>query len=129
MRRYSKKHKRGKGKFRSKLEELVASKIPKGVAWKFESERLTYLLPKTYIPDLIIEKPDGRKLYIEVKGYLRDEDQRKMRAVKFSNPDLDIRFFFPEDKQVHRSSMLNSEWCRKYSYPYCIGKIPKGWYK
>jgi hypothetical protein len=127
--RYRKKHKRGKGKFRSKLEEIVASKIPKGVSWKFESEKLPYLLPKTYIPDIIIDKPDGRKLFIEIKGYLRDEDQRKMRAVKHTNPQLDIRFYFPNDGKVHRSQMTNSEWCRKYDFPYCIGKIPKSWYR
>jgi hypothetical protein len=58
---------------------------------------------------------------------LRIEDQKKMRAVKECNPDLDIRFYFAEDRLVHRSKMKNSEWCAKYGFPCAIGKIPKRW--
>lgn len=124
MRRYKKKHIRA-GKFRSKLEQKVGKTL--GRRAKFESERLPYLKPGYYIPDFVYTRKDGSKLYIEVKGFLRDEDQRKMKAVKASNMDLDIRFYFPDDKPVHRSKMLNSEWCTKYGFPYAIGSIPKEW--
>lgn len=122
MRRYKKKHTRI-GKYRSPLEASVAKRLPKGT--EFESEKLTYYLPKKYLPDFVITKPDGKKIYLEVKGYLRYEDQQKMRAVKASNPDLDIRFFFPSDRLVHTSQMLNSEWCEKYGFPCYIARIPK----
>lgn len=123
-----KKYKRADG-FRSGLESLLASKIPKDVKWGFESERIPYVLPKKYIPDFIITKANGTKMYIEAKGYLRYEDQQKMRSVKHCNPDLDIRFFFGNDKKVHGSTMTNSQWCEKYDFKYAIGKIPKQWWR
>lgn len=107
------------------LEEKVFKQLPKKRT-KYEGEKLTYFIPKKYIPDFIIHTKAG-KIYLEVKGYLRYEDQVKMRAVKASNPDLDIRFYFPEDKKVAGSQMLNSEWCIKWNFPYCIGNVPKGW--
>ena len=115
------------GKYRSKLEAKIAKRLPKGTT--FESARLEYFVPRKYTPDFVIPKADGTKLYLEVKGYLRYEDQVKMRAVKQCNPGLDIRFFFPNDNKVAKSKMRNSEWCQKYSFAYCIGSIPKDWLK
>jgi predicted nuclease of restriction endonuclease-like RecB superfamily len=126
-RRYKKKHKRPSG-YRSGLEEVVARMLPKART-TFEGEKLVYFLQKNYIPDFIIKKPDGSKVYLEVKGYLRYEDQVKMKAVRIANPDLDIRFYFPKDQKVHTSQMLNSEWCAKWGYPCAIGKIPRGWFR
>jgi hypothetical protein len=125
-RKYRKKHKRVDG-FRSKLEHDVSPKLPKGTT--FESEKLKYFIPKNYIPDFVVPTKSGRKIYLEVKGYLRYEDQQKMRAVKLCNSELDIRFFFPNNNRVHGSKMTNSEWCEKYGFKYCIGKIPRGWFK
>jgi predicted nuclease of restriction endonuclease-like RecB superfamily len=124
-RKYTKKHERF-GRYKSKLEENVAKIL--GDKAKYEPEKLQYMLPKKYIPDFVVEAND-KKIYIEVKGYLRYEDQQKMRAVKFTNPDLDIRFFFPADNRVHLSKMTNSEWCKKYNFPCYIGKFPRGWLK
>ena len=119
--------KKGKGGFRSPLEALVSKSLPKGM--KFESEKIKYFVPKNYLPDFVYTRKDGKKIYLEVKGWMRYEDQQKMRAVKHCNPDLDIRFFFPKDNKVQSSKMLNSEWCEKYSFPYAIGKIPRSWFK
>jgi len=124
--RHNKKFLRKDG-FRSKLEGEVAKVLPKGT--KFESEKLKYFIPKTYNPDFVVTTKNGRKIYLEVKGYFRYEDQVKMRYVKVSNPELDIRFFFPNDNKVQTSKMTNSEWCEKYGFKYCIGKIPKGWFR
>ena len=126
--RYKKKHVRADG-FRSKLESEVSKVLEgKGLKVSFETEKLTYLLPKRYIPDFVVEYK-GKKIYLEVKGYLRFEDQQKMRAVKATNPELDIRFYFPRDQRVHTSKMLNSQWATKYNFPYYIGSLPKDWYK
>lgn len=114
-----------KSKYKSDLERLVARML--GRKARYEQDRIAYVLPKTYIPDYTILLQDGHKIYLEVKGWLRVEDQRKMKAVKFSNPTADIRFFFPRDQRVQGSKMLNSEWCKRYNFVYCIGKIPKGW--
>lgn len=124
MRRYKQKHTRV-GKFKSKLEHQVAKELGKRA--KYESERLTYMKPGHYKPDFVYTRKNGSKLYIEVKGFLRYDDQVKMKAVKANNMDLDIRFMFPQDKPVHRSKMLNSEWCQKYGFPYTIGSIPREW--
>lgn len=119
--------KKGKGGFRSPLEALVAKSLPKGM--KFESDKIKYFIPKNYIPDFVLTRNDGTKLYLEVKGWMRYEDQQKMRHVKHCNPELDIRFFFPKDNKVQGSKLLNSEWCAKYGFPCSIGKIPKGWFR
>src|SRR5262245_39724988 len=115
-----------KGEMNS-LERSVSTRLPKG-KWGYEQDKLSYVIPHKYNPDFTI-KTDSRTIYLEVKGFLRWEDQQKMKAVKVSNPDLDIRFFFPRDQKVHKSKMLNSEWCEKYGFPYAIGKIPRGWFK
>ena len=114
------------GKYKSQLESHVAKVLGKRA--KYESETISYVLPKRYIPDFVITKQDGQKIYIEVKGWFRFEDQQKMKAVRFSNPSLDIRMYFPNDGKVQGSKMKNSQWCQKYSFSYSIGKIPvKEW--
>jgi hypothetical protein len=125
--KYRRKHKRPDG-FDSPLELEIWKQLPKART-KYEPELLYYMIPHKYKPDFVITKPDGRKVYLEVKGYLRWEDQRKMRAVKEYNPDLDIRFYFPKDNKVQTSNMTNSEWCVKYGFPCAIGKLPKGWFR
>lgn len=112
------------GKFKSQLEAKVAKIL--GAKALYEPCKLQYNIPKNYIPDFVIETP-GEPVYLEVKGYLRFEDQQKMKAVKECNPTLDIRFFFPADNKVHTSKMKNSEWCKKFGFPCYIGKLPKKW--
>lgn len=97
---------------------------------KYEGEYLSYNLPKTYVPDFIISFPDGRKVYVEVKGYLRYEDQVKLRAVRRDNPDLDIRMLFAVDNKISKKhKMRYSDWADKYGFPYAVGGIPKSWFK
>ena len=124
------KKKRGKPKFapfKSALELAVSKKLPKR-RWEYEPERIEYMLPKKYIPDFVIQSKSGKKIYIEVKGWFRWEDQQKMRAVKNSRPDMDIRMFFPKDQKVQTSEMLNSEWCHKHDFKCAIGAIPRSWW-
>ena len=116
------------GKYKSGLEAQVA-KWTKKYNGKYESETISYVQPKRYKPDFVFTNTDGRKWYLEVKGWFRYEDQAKMKAVKFSSPDLDIRMYFPHDNKVQSSKMKNSEWCEKYGFPYAIGKIPRSWFK
>ena len=111
--KYRKKHKRY-GIYKSKLEQIVAKRLGKKA--KYEPEKLRYVIPHNYTPDFVVTNKDGSKTYYEVKGYLRYEDQVKMRAVRACNPNLHIIFLFPKDQRVHRSQMLNSEWCRKNGY-------------
>lgn len=121
MQKYKKRSKRT-GKYKSKLEEKIAKIFGKKA--KYETERLDYLLPKRYTPDFVIDRGEGR-VYLEVKGWFRYEDQAKMRAVQASNPKLDIRMYFPSDSKVQGSKMTNSQWCEKYGFVYYIETIPK----
>ena len=123
--RYKKKSKRI-GKYKSVLESLVAKRL--GRKARYESHKLKYTVPakdREYSPDFTIVKTDGNIIHIEVKGFLRYEDQMKMRWVKECNPKADIRFYFPKDSKVHISKLTNSQWCEKYGYKYYIGELPK----
>lgn len=117
----------GLGKYKSGLERDVHRSLPKGTP--YESEKLGYVLKRTYTPDFVITCKDGHKVYLEVKGYLRPEDRTKMIAVKEHNPELDIRFFFPYDNKLRKSSKTRySDWCKKHGFPYAIAKFPKHWF-
>ena len=107
---------------------LKLNKRKKKVKVEYESEQINYKLSKRYRPDFILTFPSGKKIYIEAKGYFRYEDQAKMKAVKETNPDLDIRFFFPNDGKVQTSDMTNSEWCAKFGFPCAIYDIPEDWF-
>ena len=93
----------------------------------YEAEKISYVIPKHYTPDFVVVKLDGAKAYLEVKGWFRFEDQQKMKAVRFSNPELDLRMYFPVDGKVQGSNMKNSEWCNKYGFKCYIGRLPRRW--
>lgn len=127
--KFQSKHKRYKEGFKGSLESKIAKLLrTKKCKAEYESMRVPYVLPKIYKPDFTITNPNGYVWYLEVKGYFRYEDQVKMKAVKFSNPELDIRMYFPKDNRVQRSDMTNSQWCEKYGYKYSVGKLPSKWF-
>lgn len=116
------------------LEKKIHTKVKRGVSKRvaigIESHDIPYTLVKNYIPDLVLCFPDGRILYIEVKGWLRPEDRAKMIAVKRCNPQLDIRFIFASDNKLHsKAKSRYSDWCNKHGFPYSIGEVPKEWLK
>lgn len=112
------------GKYRSGLEATVRKSMPKikGVRVEYEKDFINYLVPATYSPDFSVRLPSGKVIFLEVKGYFRPEDKKKMAAVKKCNPDLDIRFVFGSKNKK------NERWCMKYGYPYSIGTVPKEWF-
>ena len=123
MRKFKKRSKR-QGKYKSQLEASVAKRL--GKRGKYEPVRLRYVVSRAYAPDFLVDT-DGGPYLLEVKGYLRYEDQAKMRAVKECNPEVDLRFYFPKNNKVMGSKMTNSEWCEKYGFKYTIGRFPRGW--
>ena len=61
-----KKSRRSKAGYRSRFEERVANNLEKmGVAFSYETEKLTYTVFRTYKPDFIL--PNG--VIVEAKGY------------------------------------------------------------
>ena len=113
--------------FRSKLEERVDSLLRHNrVDYKYESEILPYVLECNYYPDFIL----GDGIYLEVKGYLDQDDRRKMIAVKKAHPEKDIRFVFqnPDNKINPKSRTTYAQWCDKQGFPWChYQQIPKSW--
>ena len=76
-------------KYRSKLEARVAGFLGEG--WEYEPTRLSYFLPKMYMPDFVLD--DGYAVtYIEVKGYFRAGDTAKYKAVAKECEKRDIQF-------------------------------------
>jgi predicted nuclease of restriction endonuclease-like RecB superfamily len=106
---------------RNKFEKRIYAHLKdKKVKFKYESERISYLISGHYIPDFILTTRTG-KLYIETKGHFRPEAKRKMAAVKKLHPTLDIRILF------YSYSKASVKWCDKHGFPYAIGDIPDDW--
>lgn len=94
----------------------------------YETARLPYMLRKNYRPDYILNFPDGRVRYIELKGWLRPSDRTKMRAVKELNPDLDIRIVFLANNKLNKDSTTRySDWAEQHGFPWAIKEVPKEW--
>lgn len=90
------------------------------IKFKYESEKIPYVIAGHYVPDFIVETPLG-KLYIETKGYFRPEAKRKMVAVKRQHPELDIRILFYSFK---KKDVL---WAERNGFKYAIDKLPPEW--
>lgn len=106
---------------RNKFEQKIEKQLKKAkVQFKYESEKIPYLIAGHYIPDFVISTPTG-KIYLETKGYFRPEHKRKMIAVKKLNPHLDIRIlFYAPNKQ-------NQKWAERHGFLYAFVNIPEAW--
>lgn len=106
-----------KNKFETRINlQLKKSKLP----FKYESERIPYVLAGHYVPDFVLSTATG-KVYIETKGYFRPEAKRKMVAVKKQHPELDIRILFYSLKAQY------VKWAEKNGFKWAVDKIPKEW--
>jgi len=114
-------------KFRSKLEEQVASLLQGlGISYEYESEKLSYVIEHNYTPDFKL--PNYK--YLEVKGYWDAEDRRKILAVKKDNPDIDLRMVFqsPYNTISKKSKTTYAKWCDKHDIPWtAYHEIPIEW--
>lgn len=120
--------KTGEPRFRSGLEENIwnsAKSCRKSL--EFEPHFIPYIIKGNYLPDFIL--PNG--VYVEAKGYLDAAACRKMKAVKASNPHLDIRFVFQDanGKRNKRAKLRNWEWAERHNFPWAEGTIPLSWFK
>ena len=114
-------------KFRSKLEENVASLLEGlGISYEYEAEKLSYVIEHRYTPDFKL--PNYK--YLEVKGYWDAEDRRKILAVKKDNPDIDLRMVFqsPYNTISKKSKTTYAKWCEKHDIPWTsYHDIPLEW--
>lgn len=116
-----------KVKYRSGLEQKVAADLDKrGVTYQYEHERIPYVVERKYLPDFQL----ANGIYIEAKGYFKDEDCRKMKLLKKQYPEKEFRFLFQnQNTKVQSKRFTNAEWCEKYGFKYCQGTVPEAWIK
>ena len=124
---YAKLKERKNIKFRSKLEENVASLLEGlGVSYEYEPERLSYTIEHNYTPDFVLPN----YVYLETKGYWDPADRRKVLAVKRDNPDVDLRMVFqaPYNTISKKSKTTYAMWCEKHAIPWTsYHNIPLEW--
>lgn len=114
--------------FRSDLELNIYNKAKRSrKAVKFEPFYIPYVIKGNYLPDFVL--PNG--IIVEAKGRLDAGTCRKMRAVKASNPHLDIRFVFQNASQKlnKRSKLKHWQWAEKYGFKWADSTIPLEWWK
>jgi len=108
-------------KTRNKFEQKLHLQLKKSlVEFKYEPEKIPYILSGHYIPDFVLYGKLG-KVYIEAKGHFRPEAKRKMVAVKKMHPAMDIRIVFYSFKAK------DIRWAEKNGFPYSIATIPTDW--
>ena len=114
-------------KFRSKLEERVATLLEQlGISYEYETENLSYTIEHTYTPDFVLPN----YIYLETKGYWDAADRRKVLAVKRDNPDVDLRMVFqsPYNTISKKSKTTYAIWCEKHEIPWtAYHEIPLDW--
>lgn len=110
------------------LKSLKSHKRKTKIDIAYESEKLDYTIQRNYIPDFVITRSDGSKVYIEGKGYFRPESRSKMIAVKKQHPEKDIRFIFQRNDKLRKSTTKYSDWADRHGFPWHIGEdVPKEW--
>lgn len=112
--------------FKSGLERSLDIQLRQsGVEYAYESLKLDYTTRHSYTPDFVLKNG----IIIEAKGYFRtDAEVAKMRAIKSTYPDLDIRFVFSNpDKLVRRSKVSHGEWASRQGFPWAAVRIPQEW--
>jgi hypothetical protein len=116
---------------RSTLEDRVQANLQKrGIIYTYEPCKLPYTVERNYIPDLLIGD-----MYIEVKGYFRQDAQRKMKSIRDQHPDLDIRFLFQRAASTVQGAKLRKdgtkmtcgEWADKQGFKWAEGNVPDDW--
>lgn len=93
---------------------------------EYEPYYIPYVIKGNYRPDFALKNG----IIVEAKGYLDAATCRKMKAVKASNPALDIRFVFMDrnGKRNKRAKLRNWEWAERHGFPWAEGTIPLSWF-
>ena len=112
--------------YRSGLEERISKFFDKeGVTYLYEAGKYDYQLTSNYTPDFFLKNG----VILEVKGFYKPSDRRKMLAIKQQHPELDIRFVFQRNNTLTKASKTTyGDWCDKHGFPWCIfPNIPPSW--
>ena len=88
-----------------------------GDDWEYEPTAMSYYVPRQYTPDFV-----NGSLVVEAKGYFREGDTQKYRAINAECKDLGLTFvmvLMNPDKKVRKGATLNmSGWCEKNGIPW-----------
>lgn len=133
----------GKPKYRSQFEERVCNNLRnRNIKFAYEPYSMNYttevrsaICPKcgnhgmlkvrTYTPDLEL----GNGVIVELKGKFTGEMRTKMLAVKWCNPQKEIKILFQKDNWCTKNQKMRySDWCKRHAFDYAIGEvIPDEW--
>jgi predicted nuclease of restriction endonuclease-like RecB superfamily len=119
--------------FRSFYEKNIYTDLKaRRVTFSYETVKLKYERPATvhtYTPDFPITTKSRKVILVEAKGYFDAANRKKMELVKASNPTLDIRFLFQEDKPIRKGSKTYyTDWATKRGFPWHVGStVPESW--
>jgi len=89
--------------------QLKSNKIP----FKYEAFKFVYQFqPQKYTVDFSVTNKHGTTTHFEYKGKLDAASRKKLRAIKHSNPDMDLRLVFekPNNKLYAGAKMCYWEW-------------------
>ncbi len=111
-------------------EQVISDLVARDIPHEYEPEKLSYYVERNYIPDLRVGT-----MIVELKGYFRQDSQRKMKAVKAQHPELDIRFVFQKasstiqgaKKRKDGSKMTCQQWADRNGFIWAEQTIPKEW--
>ena len=115
---------------RSKFEDKIKKVFKQNnVKFKYEGEKIQYIVEANYVPDFIFFNRKKQKIYVETKGWFRPEDRKKMLKVKICNPDLDIRLWFQKDNFLTKKKKKKySDWAEQHDFVYHVGyTFPEHW--
>jgi Autographiviridae endonuclease I len=108
--------KKRKGPYKSGLEgKFVVLAEKKKVAFKYEVDTFSYVVPSHYTPDFKI----ADKTYIETKGYLSPSNRQRLICFKEQHPDITICLLFgnADNKLNSKSKTTYREWAKKHGFP------------
>ena len=78
-----------------------------------------------YTPDFFLTNG----IVIETKGRFTALDRKKALAMVEQHGQIDYRLLFMRDNRLSRSSKTRySQWAKKHSIPYAIGRVPAEWF-
>lgn len=94
----------------------------------YETEAVKYVLVKKYFPDFVLTFEDGRKIFIEAKGYFRGEDRTKLLSVMETNPGIPLHIVFAKNNKINKKSKSRyADWAERYNIPHALNRIPQEW--
>lgn len=98
------------------------------VSFGYEDFKIPYIKPEsrhTFIPDIWL----GNGIVVELKGLFTSDDRKKMRIVKATYPDLDIRMVFSNSRTPIRKGSKTSyaRWAEDNGFPFADKRVPVEW--